>query len=175
LAKTKNPSDLYTSRAIFTPTESAANTLTFEKLETGLSIYDKIGWVIARVEARLSAATLALFNGTGDSLSLGITMSNSIISIGDDNPAVYSNIALVRLDFGTAANAEIGQRTYIKDYSTLPGGGLLVLPNPLYAGIQGVGLTGAASANISLFYQAVELSDADYFNLIQARQLLIST
>lgn len=165
----------YAAQAIITPTESASNTLTFEKLEAGISIYDRVGWVINRIETRITAATLALFNGTGDFLSVALTASNQITSLNEDNPSVYAMRRWVRLDFGTAASASIGQQTFVDDYSTLPGGGLLVLPTPLYAGIVGSGLTGPASAYVKLFFKAIELSAEDYFNLTQTRQLLINS
>jgi len=172
---TKLGTDLFTSQAELTVTESASNTLTFTKLETGLSVYDKIGWVIARVEWRPSSGTYALFNGTGDVLDCALTMSNGLTALSESDPAIYNFRKFLRLDFGTAANASIFSSTYIDDFSTLPGGGLLVLPNPLYLGIKGTGLTAGATMFTRIFFKAIELSDQDYFNLVQARQLLITT
>ncbi len=175
MADKKSMTDNYASKAIFQLVESAGSTLTFDKLETGLSVYDKIGWVISRVETRLSAGTMALFNGTGDNLTVALVSTNSLTSLSDSNPAVYSLRNFVRIDFGTAASASITSGSFVDDYTGLPGGGLLVLPNPLYGGIVGSGLSGAASLNMTVFFQAVNLSDQDYFNLVQARQLLINS
>ncbi len=172
---TKTGSEDFVSQAVFLVTETAANTLTFEKLETGLSVYDKIGWVVCRVEFKIRATVPALFNGTGDYLEMALTITNSITTLADDNPAVLVKKLLLRTDFGTAANAGINDTTYIYDYSNLPGGGLLTLPNPLYFGLVGTGLTGAATVTCRLFFKAIQLNDQDYFNLVQSRQLLIST
>lgn len=165
----------YVSLAILTGVESAANTLTFEKLESGISIYDHVGWVLSRVEWRLTGGTLALFNGTGDALSSALLMSDKPTSLVDDDPAIYVKRAWTRLDFGTAANARIESTTWVDDYSNLPGGGLLVLPTPLYLGLQGSGLTGAATVYAKLFFKSIDMSNEDYFNLVQARQLLTNS
>jgi hypothetical protein len=165
----------FTEQAIITVTESAANTLTFAKLTTGVSIYDKIGWIINRLEWRFGGSLNAFFNGTADSLALALTMSNAAASLSDTDPAIIAIRRWQRTDFGTAANAQIQPLTWVDDFSTLPGGGLLVLPNPIYGAALGSGLTTASTTYIRMFFTPVELSDQDYFNLVQARQLLIST
>lgn len=159
---------------VFTPLESAANTLTFEQLQTGLSITDRIGWVIQRIESTIGASTLTYFNGTGDILNWGICQNNSLSSISIENPQIKFVKKLQRIDFGTAANAVFQDLTIVDDYSNLEGGGILVVPSPIYGFIQGAGLTTAASVNMKIFVKAVTLSDADYFNLVQNTQLLLS-
>jgi len=175
MAAIKTAGDNFVSQAVFNVTESAANTLTFEKLETGLSVYDKIGWVLARIEFKPLAGTWALFNGSGDLLSMAITITNSLTALADDNPAVLVKKVMLRTDLGVAATGAFEDTSFVYDYSTLPGGGLLTLPNPLYFGILGSGLTGPSTVVCRLYFQAIPLADSDYFNLVQARQLLIST
>lgn len=171
----KGGANNYTTQAILSVTESAANTLTFDKLETGLSVYDKIGWIIARVEWKLSSGTYALFNGTGDTLTMALSMSNNLTSLAQTDPALITQRNFVRLDFGTAANASIFENIYVDDFSGLPGGGLLILPNPLYIALLGSGLTAAANVTARIFFQPITMTGDDFTNLVQARQLLIST
>jgi len=171
----KLPADNFASQAMFSTTESAANTLTFSKLETGLSVYDKIGWVLARVEIPLTVATLDLFNGNGDVLEIALTATNTITAFDDANAAIYMHRTLLRRDVGTPAVSFFIDTTIVEDFSTLPGGGILLLPNPLYLAIKGTGLTGAATVDVRIFFKAMDMTDQDYFNLVQARQLLIST
>lgn len=165
----------YAGLALLTGVESAMNTLTYVKLESGISIYDHVGWVLSRIEWRLTGGTLALFNASGDALSAALTMSDKMTSLVDDDPAIYVKRAWTRLDFGTAANARIESTTWVDDFSTLPGGGLLVLPTPLFLGLQGSSLTGAATVYAKMFYKAIDMQDQDYFNLVQARQLLVNS
>jgi len=171
----KMMTDNYTSQAVFYVAESAANTLTFEKLETGLSVYDKIGWVVQRVEWMLSPASYSFFNGANDYINLALTITNSLTALGDENPAIIAIERYIRNDFGTAANAQLWAPKIVQDFTGLSGGGLLTLPNPIYCGVQGSGLSAAAAVICRLYFKAIELSDTDYFNLVQSRQLLIST
>jgi hypothetical protein len=171
----KEIKDLYTSRAVLTVTESAGNTLTWEKLETGLSVYDKIGWVISKIKWTPYPASYAQFNSSGDTLSMNLTMSNNITTLSISDPAIYAQKILLRTDLGTAASGAIRAIDFEDDFSTLPGGGLMVLPNPLYLGVQGTGLAAACTVSAQIFFQAIQLSDQDYFNMFQARQILINS
>jgi len=171
----KSIAGAFASQAVLEVTESAANTLTFQKLETGLSVYDKIGWVLNRVEFRLGSGVPALFNASADVLQMALTMSNSLTALADNDPAIYTNLMLYRIDYGTAATGVLAENLYAQDFGMLPQGGILILPNPLYLGVKGTSLTAAASVVARIYYSAIELSDTDYFNLVQSRQLLINS
>lgn len=173
--KNKSVNDSYVSQAVFRVAESAANTLTFEKLETGLSVFDKIGWVISRVEYRLEPGSYSVFNAAADRIDFALTMTNSLTALVPENPSIYFMRSILRVDIGTAASGFMEDNTLVADYSGLPGGGILVLPSPIYFGLVGTSLTAAATMVCRIFFQAIEMTDQDYFNLVQARQLLIST
>lgn len=175
MASKSTISDSFAFPAAFGLVETAANTLTIEKLETGLSVYDRIGWVIQRVEIALAVATYGLMNSTADALSVAITTTNQLTALADDNPAVLFLRRFTRIDYGTAASGAVLPTVYESDLSGIAGGGILTLPNPIYGAILGSGLSGAASAVIRMYIKAIELTDTDYFNLAQARQLLISS
>jgi len=177
MASSKTAMGDFVQKAVLTTTMSASNTLTFEKLETGLSAFDKIGWVLQKLVWTVSPATLALFNGTGDSLEGHLTMSNSIAAanLSAANPSVYASKALSRLDFGTAANALLAPTDFVDDFSTMAGGGILILPNPIYLGVVSTGLTAAATLILLMYFKAVPLEEADYTNLVLSRQTLITT
>lgn len=164
----------YTSQAVFQLAESAANTLTFEKLETGLSVYDKVGWVVQRLDF-MPAGLPSVMNGSGDTLTCALTMTNQLTSLSAEDPAVLAMYQESRWDFGTAASAGLVRRPFVLDFTGLSGGGLLILPNPIYLGIVGSGLSSTCTVVVRMYFKAIEMSDQDYFNLVQARQLLIST
>lgn len=175
MAKTgSSVAGLFTSQATLSNVESAANTLTFTQLQTGLSIYDHVGWILGRLEFRLSNTVPALFNADGDALSIAITQNNAAAALSQSDPAIIYLLQIRRTDYGTAASGELRSNTFEVDFSTLPGGGILVLPNPLYLASVGSGLTGPSTVTARLYFQPVDLSDADYFNLVQARQLLLN-
>jgi len=160
--------------ATFAITETAANTLTFEQLQTGLSVADRIGWIIQRIETTLGVATPGYFNGTTDTLNWGLAQNSSLSTVTLDNPNIKYLRKLCRTDFGTAASASIDNITYVDDYTGLAGGGILVVPQPLYGFVQGGGLSAAASINMKIWVKAINLTDADYFNLVQNTQLILS-
>lgn len=174
MANGKGSLDAYAFPAVFALKETTVNTLTLEKLETGLSVYDRVGWVIQRIEIALAVATYGYMNATGDAISVGLTTTSNLTTLADDNPAVLYLRRFVRLDFGTAATGSIQPTVFESDFTNLAGGGLLTLPNPIYGAILGNSLTTAGEATIRLYIKAVPLTDQDYFNLAQARQLLIS-
>lgn len=165
----------YCAQAVIGVTESGANTLTFAKLETGLSVYDKVGWVLNRVEWRPSLTAYSQFNSSGDSLTLALTASSNLSGLSDGDPAIYAIQRFLRVDLGTPASGAVIPIGEEDDYSTFPGGGILVLPNPLYLAALGSGLAAATTSIVRIWYTAIDMADADYFNLVQGRQILINS
>lgn len=159
---------------VFGLVESAANTLTFEKIDSGVSVTDRVGWILERMEIHLPLAVPLLFNSSGDGLEVGLSSNGTLSTLALDNPSIKALFAYERFDFGTAANAVFTLNVIQVDYSSMSGGGILMLPNPLYGFIQGTGLSAAASANLKCWFKAYELTDSDYFNLVQSAQLILS-
>ena len=73
---------------------------------------------------------------------------------------------------GTAASGGFHVQPYTKDLSTLPGGGLIIIPNPLYGFAIGTGLASATTNYIRFYYTQIEISDAQYYELWQSRVML---
>lgn len=167
--------DEFTAKVVVSITQDTANTLKYTKIETGVSIYDSVGWVLVRADYRLGTATVGHFNGTSDRLTCALVSSSIPTAISDDDPALYDLQTWQRSDFGTAASGFLHDMLASHDFSTMPGGGLLMLPNPLYVAIESSGLADVAQCIITVYFKQVQLSPPDYTNLIQARQLLIST
>jgi hypothetical protein len=168
-----NATETFANFAIMTVVESAANTLTFKKLEAGINIYSKTGWILNRVEY-YPGASFGLFNSSGDSLTIGITQSNTLSSIDPTEPGVLARERILYEAFGTAATGLLVPDPVVQDFSSLPGGGILVLPNPIYLAAAGSGLSGASTVTARLWYTQVTLSDADYFELLQLRSVIQS-
>lgn len=165
--------DQFPNYAVITAVESAANTLTFKKLETGYDLLSKMAWVLHRVELFMSQ-NATFFNGTGDSLQIGLARTNTIASLLLSDPNLVALWQVRREDLGAAASGGWVVNPHIMDYSTLPGGGLLILPSPLYAAIVGTGLSAAATAIVKLFYTVRQLKDSEWIELVEAQRLLAS-
>ena len=170
----KVQTDQFANQAVITLTESAANTLTFKKLETGVSLFEKVAWLISRIEYFFTPGDFSYFNGTGDALTVALTTTSSITSLPITDATVLDIFQLTRLDFGTAANAIMTELLRYKDLSALAGGGLLVPPNPIYGAIQGSGLSTAATVYLKIFYTVITLEPAQYWELVEARRIIAS-
>ncbi len=175
MAKTGKIGGEYVSQAVLTCTESAINTLTFAKLESGLAPLERIGWVIQRVDFKVTSSSLLAFNASGDLLRFALTVSGSLTALNDNDPAIVALKSLARIDIGAAATGMYIDNTFSYDYSQLMGGGLLTLPTPLYLGVVGSSLTAVATVTARIYFYPIEMSTDDYFNLVQSRQILINS
>lgn len=153
-------------------TEAVAGTLIQEKIESGMSMYDRVGWVLNRIEWMVPIATLNLLLDQNDAISFGIATSGTLGSLSDTDPNIINRNRIGVSDFGTPANAVKEEMPIINDFSTMPGGGILVLPNPLYVFLQSVSIASAATVNMRAWFISVNLNEDDYFLLAQARMLL---
>lgn len=169
--------DKFTNMATITVTETAANTLTYKKLETGISLTEKVAWLIARIEYYYTG-NFSDFNAANDALHCGLCVANTRASqtTADSytDSTLLDKMELIRSDYGAAASAQILDRPVYKDWSTIPGGGILVPPVPLYGFAQGVSLAAATTVIIKLFYTLITLQPADYWELVEARRIISS-
>lgn len=174
---TKSGTDKYANAATITLTESAANTLTYKKLETGIALFEKVAWLIARIEYFFAFA-ITDFNGAGDTLGVALCTTNIRTSIlttsAFSDPAIIDLISISRYDLGAAASGFLYEKPFVKDFSTLPGGGLLIPPSPLFGAIEGTGLAAATTTLVKLWYTLVELTPDDYWELVESRRMVSS-
>lgn len=168
----KTTKDNRINLAAVTVTESAANTQTSKKFDFPFSIMDKMGLVINRIEYWVGLSEL---NGSTDQVIVGLTTASALVAIANQaDPALVDSISVTRYDTGVAATGHFWKNPIIKDFSDLPGGGLLVAPSPLYAMIQQAGAAGAGSAWIKLFYTYIQLSTDEYWELVESRRIITS-
>lgn len=147
--------------------ESAANTLTFESVDVGLNIFDKVGLLISRIEYTNWGT---LLDADGDTIQFGLSTANSITTINPSESSIIDYNKEFVEEYGAAANALLIDDTLLKDFSTLPGGGLLITPKPLYLYVQGSALASAATVRARLFFTVIPLKPEEYFELLEARQ-----
>jgi len=165
--------DQFANLAVITVVETAANTLTFKKLETGISLFEKVAWVISRVEYDV-AFGMPYFDAHGDQIEIALTATDQLTSLAYANNALIDKLTITRIDTGTPATSIMGIRPWVKDFATLPGGGIIVPPNPLYLAAKGLSLTAAMTAIVRLFYTNLQLSVDQYWELVEARRMISS-
>ena len=164
--------DVYANVAHIKVTESGANTLTYKKLETGISLFEKMAWVIARIEYYWLANAMS---AAADGLTMAIMTSDNPTDITPDQVAVIDMTQSVRSDFGTAANGWVFDYPIIRDFSQLPGKGLIVPPNPLYLAARGLSQSAAQVLEARIYYTAVQLKGDEFWELVEARRIISST
>jgi len=153
--------------------ESAATTQTSKKFDFPFSIMDKMGLLITRIEYLF--LSLSNLNSSGDTLEVALSVDSRITDFQDyTNPALVDSAYISRLDLGAAASGVLVVSPIIKDFSDLPGGGLLVAPNPLYGGVKSSGAAGLMGAWVRLFYTYMELAAEDYWQLVESRRVITS-
>jgi hypothetical protein len=151
-------------------TESGANTLTFSEFETGFGSNDQIGWYIQRVEIQTNV--YGLTNANQDLLDIVIATSNQITNIGMSQAAIKMFMEITRVEVGTAASGSFVQTPFIRDFGNIEGGGILVLPKPLYLGARGSSLTGASTTECRLYVKEVALQPQEWMQLVEQTRLL---
>jgi len=173
----KGVSDQFANSATIVCTESAAATLTYKKLETGISLFDKVAWLVNRIEYFLGV-TSAILNTDADSMTMALSVVNTLSTIASSaswtDPALLDYFSIRRVDLGAAASGFFAIMPYVKDFGSLPGGGLLIPPSPLYGAIQGVGSASAMTGVIKLHYTNVVLTPDQYWELVESRRSLSS-
>lgn len=160
--------DKFANMALMKVVESAANTLTFLKLETGISINQKVAWLLSRVEYFLGTYGAATFNGDGDSVACGLSVGNSWTTPAMNEKAIVDIFSATRYDYGAAASGFVIKDPVIRDLSTLPSGGLLVPPAPFYAFVKGVGLALPVTVYIRIYYTTIDLTTEDFWELAES-------
>ena len=163
MAKVK---DVWSNKAYGTVTESAANTLTFAEIQTNVNIFDKVAWIINRIEWYLDILSIALLTGGNDMIQMGLTASDNITGLDLNNPSVIDMEQLSIFAWAGGAGTIAFDMPLIRDFSGLPGGGLIVAPRPLYLGIEAGSLATPATAAARIYFQQKILAADEYLELV---------
>lgn len=161
--------DKYANILTETVTCSAANTQTFQEITVGLSIFDKAGILLNRIEYIPSINMLGEITAATDTVEMAVTSSNTLSSLSVSQAAVIDKLLLYRHDLGTAASGVVIPIPYVRDLSTLPGGGILITPKPWYIGLNTSGLASAGSMSVRFYFTVLKLQPAEYFELLETR------
>jgi len=175
---TKKTTDTFANIASIQCDESAANTLTYKKLETGIAVFEKVAWLICRVEYMVNNLAAANFNSDTDNVKVALTVSNMLTSLASGVMQTASEVLhamqLQRLDYGAAASGFHSLQPFVFDFSFLPGGGILVPPTAIYLAVQGTGCVSANTVWARIYYITRELTTEDYWQLVESRRIISS-
>ena len=169
--KAAGVADRFANIVYATVTESVADTLTFQQIQTGYGSLEKVGWVISRLEYYVTSATQQAINAAGDYLQTALVTSNLISEL-----SLASSQVLDMMDIQshvvTGVGFELIYEPLIRDFSNLPGGGKLCLPYPIYLAVDSNGLALTAEVSCRINFTEIELQDQEWMELVQQTRLL---
>jgi len=168
MAVAKNVNDKYSNQLSVTIDQSAADALTFEEIDIGLTVFDKVGLLLQRMQVEINSTTRDNLLTTADVFEVALTQSNSIPTLNMQNAAVIDKIKISMALITSGALPLIQPLT--RDWSNLGGGGILIVPRPFYIAINSTGFAAAGQATCRLFFQVVTLKPEEYFELLETRQ-----
>lgn len=164
----KTRKDLYTNVAFQRLTMSAANTITFQQIQFGVGLFQGVALILNRILYVLGANTLREIAAVTDYIAFGLTTSNRLTALNlATDPAIIDAKALVGVS--AAAPTSLVESPIISDFTALPGGGRLCPANPLYLVMFGTGMAAAGIMDVEIDFQFVQLTDAEYLELIQSQ------
>lgn len=157
--------DLFSNKGYGQVVESGANTLTFSEIQTNVSIFEKVAWIIHRIEWYVNQANYALILDSSDHILMALVASDAISSLGLNIPAVIDLMDILRVQ-ATGVGFSDYNMPIIRDFSNLPGGGLIIAPRPLFLAVQGVSLAGPTTVEARFYFTSKVLSAEEYLDLI---------
>jgi hypothetical protein len=165
-------SDQYANIAFLKVTESAANTLTWARLQLANTLLtEKTAVLIHRADVQLDHHFTILSANTAR-ITAVVSVSDRITDIRDlSQPEILLQIEYQRID-ATAVSTHVIKQPEILDFSSLPGGGILVPADNLFVGIKGLTAGAAGLVSVRLYYTVKALKTEEYWDLIEARRVM---
>lgn len=160
--------DQYPNRALIECTQSAANAITFEQIRFGVGLFQGIALILHKIHWFPTAASIREIVAATDLLA-GMICNRD--DLDDTNPTSMNNITSkqwLAQAYGTAGSGELEELPYVTDFTTMPGGGMIIPANPLYLAVSSAGFSAVGRINIVLFYTFISLKDAEYLELLQS-------
>lgn len=145
--------------------ESAANTLTFAEIQTNVDVFSKKAWILHKLEWFFGSTERSKLDATDDVITAALTSSNQLSSLSLDNAGVI-DLFEISVDFGTAVGFEQFISPIARDFTPLPGGGLIIAPRPLYLAVKGTSLANALTVAVRGYFTALDLTADDYLELV---------
>ena len=168
---TNTKTDKFANQAYGTVTETGANTLTFSEIQTHVDVFSKQAWIIQRIQWYLTQTQTNKILDTADSIALALTCSNKASSLSLQDPALIDLLEFQIIGV-IAAGLNLVRMPLTRDFETLPGGGIIITPRPLYIAAQGTSLASAITASARIYFTQVTLPTEQYWELVEARRMV---
>jgi hypothetical protein len=151
---------------------TAANTLSFARVVLGTVLFEYAALILHRIEYDISADARGEMTADGDNITVAITGSDTIGTLQSDQPEVYDFVIITQHDYGVAAVGDVSLKPIVHDFTTMPGGGMMVPFQDIYIGLNSTGLASAATARLRAWWTIKELGPQDFLELVQRLRVL---
>lgn len=150
-------------------TLSAANILSFAELNFGITLRDRIAVVIDELYFWALLADIGAMTAVNDQITWALTVSDQVSDILDmGDRRILASRTITRMDFGTAASAQIISMPLKESYAPP----LIVLPNRLFFAGVTVGLSTTAVLRMRMHFRTVSITqDQQLIEVLESFQL----
>ena len=163
------PTDRYSNIASIGVTQSAANSITFAELLTGISLGQGIGMVIDQIDYYIDTVLVDMILNT-DRIAVAWTVSSAPPSLLLSSAVADSRIihlaTMAEPADGVANNSNTNPMIFPISFQFFPG--LIVASPRLFFGIHSTGFTGNRSAQSRLYFRYLDLTSQEYLELAEA-------
>ena len=145
--------------------ESAAGTLTFTEMLTGISLGQGVGMIIDQISYYLNSAAIQDLVASQDAIVMGITASDDVADLTD----VTDRRILHATHIETMMVGAVVSLSHLRmpfDYQFFPP---MIFASPrLHLGVIGLNLAGAVTARCRIYFRYISLTPQQYLELAEA-------
>lgn len=165
------PEDIYTNQAVVSciPT---LNTLSWQELPSYVSVFEKKAFLISRIDYFLNLVAMRELDAETDTIYFGMSTSDGFSTAGLDEAAIFDYNMVAAVLQAAGVSSHLLRMPYTKDFSTLPGKGLLVPSRPIFLWMQSSGLAAAGKVTARIYFTIKELKAEQYWELVEATRLI---
>ncbi len=165
------PKDIFANQGYITLTPTL-NTLSFAELASYMSVFEKRALLINRVEYFFSIASLREMDAETDTLYFGLSTSDGFAQASIGEASIFDYNAIVTVLQAAGVSSQLLREPFQKDFSTMPGGGILIPSRPIFLWMHSLGWAAAGSAEARLFFTVKELKAEEYWELVESTRLI---
>lgn len=174
-SKKSGATDKFVNKAYATVTQAAANTEAYGEINFNIPTFDKVALIISKIEYHFATGLWAEMLTGSDQMLFGLTTNSSIGAL---TVANLSNPAVIDLNYITpVVVGAVVSMLYVRDpitidYTSMPEGGIIVPPRPLYLYFDTAGFVAASTAYVILWFRYLGLSTEDYWDLVESTRVI---
>jgi len=159
--------DIYANIAATRVVESAANTLTFSELSTGIGLGMGVGLIIDKLEwePKVAGIAVANFAGDADQIEVALCSQNSIADLtGFNDRRILVKDSMYLRVAAAAVTQHIIQLPFMKQYNPP----IIIAAPRLFFAVKGTGMGAAVTIDFRLYFRYINLDVQTYLELAEA-------